>query len=320
MITKPLIILSLVYNLVFFNLSAGKIDQRLADFYAKEDYSAAKAENQTTIIPTLRSQPTINSASPKSYANARQYLLVDFETGDILAANNSSKHVPIASTTKIMTAVVALENYNLDDVVTISTEATTQPGADSYLRMGEKISVLELLYCMLVKSGNDSAYAIALFMDKSGNNDSKPFVEKMNQKAKELNMNDTEYHDSAGLDTSGYSSAEDLATITRYALLNPIFRQIVATPEYVATNIDKTIFHQLTNSNRLVNEYHYPGAIGVKTGYMPEAGHCLVGAAERDGHTLIAVVLSTYVDSATASVDEAKKLLDWGFTNVVWPS
>ena len=84
------------------------------------------------------------------------------------------------------------------------------------------------------------------------------------------------------------------------------------------TNVDGNIWHQLDQSNRLVADYKYPGAIGVKTGYMPEAGHCLVGAATRDGRTLVAIDLNTYLDTPTASADEAKRLLDWGFANVKW--
>ncbi len=318
MILKPLIILSLVYNLVGFSLSSGKIDQKIASFYSNENVSSAKAGNMSQQIPDILQLPEIRSGAPEAYINTREYILVDLESGEILNQKDPTKRVPIASTTKIMSAIVALENYSLNEVVTIPAPATTQAGADANLRVGEKISVLELLYCMLIKSGNDSAYALASYMDKSEKRDIDTFVKKMNQKAEELGMEDTNYLDPAGLDASGYSSANDLAIITRYALKNSTFRKIVATTDYVATNIDKTIYHVLKNSNRLVDEYQYPGAIGVKTGFMPEASHCLVGAAERNGHGLIVVILGTYQDTASASADEARKLLDWGFDNVIW--
>ncbi|PJC65909.1 hypothetical protein CO019_00260 [Candidatus Berkelbacteria bacterium CG_4_9_14_0_2_um_filter_42_30] len=319
MIVKPLIILSVVYSLAFFNLSAGRIDQRLANFYGSEELSSAKAENQTITTPTLRNLPEIRSGAPKAYINVRQYLLADLDTGEVLLSKDSDQRIPIASITKIMTAIIVLENYNLSDVVTVPAAATQQTPTLVNLRAGEQITVSELLNCLLIKSGNDAAYAIAVFMDKSGNNDIAPFVEKMNQKVGELRLDNTHFEDPAGLNDAGYSTAYDLEIITRYALKNPTFRQIIKMPEYVAKNTTGTIFHRLENSNRLITTYQYLGAIGVKTGFTYAASHSLVGAAERDGHTLIAVILSTYVDSATASADEAKKLLDWGFENIVWP-
>jgi D-alanyl-D-alanine carboxypeptidase len=171
---------------------------------------------------------------------------------------------------------------------------------------------------MLIKSGNDAAYALAEYYSSDGSGNVEAFVKLMNDKAYDLGMYDTHYEDPAGLDTTGYSSAQDLFTITKYALKYKQFAEIVSTPKTVVTSTDGSIFHQLDNSNRLVGEYNYMGAIGVKTGYMPEAGHCLVGAAKRDGHTLIVVILQTNADTATASADEARKLLDWGWQNIIW--
>jgi len=245
-------------------------------------------------------------------------MLADLESGEVLLKHNSNLRVPIASTTKIMTAVVVLENYNLDDIAEISERAAYQPGADAFLRVGEEIDVKNLLYCMLIKSGNDAALALAEQLDPDSPDSVDRFVEIMNTTAIRLKMNDTQYKDPAGLDTSGYSSAQDLFTITKYALNFKLFKDIVSTPKYIVTNTEGTISHPLDNSNRLVGEYNYMGALGVKTGYMPESGHCLVGAAERDGHTLIAIILKTYADTAPASADEARKLLDWGWANTIW--
>jgi len=317
MIAKPLIILSILYSLVFFNFSAGKVDQKIADSYAKENYSIAVASTSDFPDQQLQKLPSVKPGGPEVSINAKYFVLIDYDTGAVLNSKSGDTKTPIASTTKIMSAVVALENYNLGDVVTVPPAATQQTPTLVNLRSGEQISVSELLHCLLIKSGNDSAYTIGSFMDKTGN-DSKPFVEIMNQKAAELGMVNTHFEDPAGLNDAGYSSAYDLGIVTRYALKNPTFRQIVKTPEYVAKNTTGTIFHRLENSNRLITTYQYPGAIGVKTGFTNVASHSLVAAAERKNHTLIAVILSTYVDSVTASADEARKLLDWGFVNVVW--
>lgn len=319
MITKPLIILSTLYSLVFFNYSANKADQKIAENYSKESYVSASADIGDVVIPRLLNFPYAKTNSPKAYINSRYYMLVDGDSGSLLASKSEDEKTPIASTTKIMTAVIALENYDLNEVVTTPPAATSQTPTLVNLRSGEEISVFELLNCLLIKSGNDAAFAIATHMDQPANSDIRPFVDKMNNKAKELGMKSTHYEDPAGLNDSGYSTASDLAIVTRYALQNSTFRQVVKTPEYTAKNTTETFFHKLENSNRLITTYQYPGAIGVKTGFTYAASHSLVAAAKRENHTLIAVILSTYVDSASASADEARKLLDWGFANVIWP-
>lgn len=318
MITKSLVALSIVLNLIGFNLSASKTDTKIANSLTSEDLQSVHAGNNL-VVPPLSSLPKINESAPKVSINSKNFSLVDGETGVELAGKNQFTEVPIASTTKIMTAIVALENYQLNDVVTVPQAATTQTPTVVFLRTGEEISVSELLHCLLIKSGNDSAYTLASFMDKTGQGTA-PFVAKMNEKAAELAMQNTHYFDPAGLSDDGHSTAHDLAIITRYALLNPTFRQIVSTQKYVAANTTKTIFHTLENSNRLITTYQYPGAIGVKTGFTYAASHCLVAAAERNGHTLVAVVLGTYADTPNASADEARKLLDFGFANVAWAS
>ncbi len=317
MITKPLILMSLILNLVGINLSASSFDSKIAANYSREDYELVRAVNESISILQVQ-RPLIKNNSNKAYVNTRNYALVDGISGEEIIGKDSKTPVPIASLTKIMTAVVALENYQLDDVVIVPYEATIQTPTVIYLRAGEEITVSELLHCLLIRSGNDAAYAIASHMDKETGSKPDNFVDKMNQKAKELGLKNTRFFDPAGLSDEGYSTASEMALLTRYALLNPIFRNIVKTDKYVASNTSNTIFHQLENSNRLITTYQYPGAIGVKTGFTYAASHCLIGAAERDGHQLIAVVLGTYVHSPTASADEARDLLDWGFSNVYW--
>ena len=278
----------------------------------------ALASDYNIALPDILPMPQVKPGAIKATANARHYILADLDSGKVLAQKDQNAKVPIASTTKIMTAVLALENYELDDVVTISEKAAYQIGADTFLRPGEKITVENLLNCLLIKSGNDAAYALAENMNEPGEVGIEKFVAAMNLKAKELSMKNSEYHDPAGLDVTGYASAYDLFLVTKHALSFDKFREIVKKDHEAVTNVDGNIWHQLDQSNRLVADYKYPGAIGVKTGYMPEAGHCLVGAATRDGHTLVAIDLNTYLDTPTASADEAKRLLDWGFANVKW--
>lgn len=261
---------------------------------------------------TLKPTPVVHLSKPNILA--KNYILVDQKSNEILAQNNDRLPVPIASTTKITTASVVLQKYRLDDIVTVSPKAAAQIGSETFLVSGERMTVRNLLYCLLIMSGNDAAYALAEHY--SGGVDG--FVGLMNQKAQELNMGDTHYLDPAGLNPKGHSSAYDLSIITRYALKNPTFASIVATPEITVDNVEGTRHHDLKNSNRLVNDFAYPGATGVKTGYLPEAGHCLVGAARRGDTTLIAVILNTNYDTPTASALEAKKLLDYGFDNYIF--
>ncbi len=317
MIEKSLIILSLLFSTLGVQGYVDKYDQAIAKI---ETGNTSKVIASTSIeqigFPELLPVPHVAPFSIHPEILSKHYYLADLDSGNVILRSNDKDRVPIASTTKIMTAALALDTYKLDDVVTVSSVASNQIGADTFLRPNEKITVGELLYCLLIKSGNDAAYALAEHM--SGGNGIDKFVEAMNKKAKELGMDNTNYKDPAGLDVSGYSSAEDLFIITKYAMRHELFTQITSTVKYVATNIDQNIYHQLDNSNRLVADYQYQGAIGIKTGYMPEAGHCLVSAVKRDGHTLIGVVLSTFADTPSASADESKKLQDWGWSNITW--
>ncbi len=316
MIIKTFIIASIITELLGLHGLSAKFDSAVVRDRQGAQKVAVASDLDLKLPPILPRPRIKNAISPNIYA--KHFILIDNESGEVLVKENHREKVPIASTTKIMSAIVALENYELDDVVTISEKAAYQIGADAFLRVGEEITVEELLYCMLIKSGNDSAYAIAEHMNLDGEKGVTKFIAKMNEKAKELGMADTEYHDPAGLDVTGFSSAYDLSVATKEAMKNTKFKEIVKLSKYTAQSADGQTSHVLDNSNRLVNQYDYPGALGVKTGYMPEAGHCLVGAAERNGHTFIAIVLNTYADTPSASADETKKLLDWGFSNVYW--
>lgn len=255
-------------------------------------------------------QNKINS-SQSPYVLAEYVILIEPKTGFPLYQKNADVQVPIASLTKIMTALVVLEEMNLDRVVEVSKEAPNVIGSKIGLLPGEKIKVGELLKGLLIYSGNDAAITLA---ESYGG--ISQFVEKMNKKAGELGLTKTFYADPAGLDPANISTARELVFLTRFALSFKEIREITKTAETEVASADGKILHKLKNSNRLVtDELYYPGAYGVKTGFTPEAGHLLISTAERNGVTLIGVVLKTLENTKVASAKESQKLLDWGFNS-----
>lgn len=226
-----------------------------------------------------------------------------------LFQKNSSYEVPIASITKVMTATVALEEYKLTDIVEVKKENTDVTPSVMGLVPGERITVENLLYGLLMNSGNDAALALS-----TGKNSQENFIQKMNDKAKELGLTNTRFKDPAGLDDKARSTAMDVAILFSNALRQEEFKKIITTPETEVESVDKEITHTLKNSNRLTTgEIPLDGVIGGKTGYTPDAGHTLVCAATRQGQTLISVVLKTSSNTPTASAEVTKKLLVWGF-------
>lgn len=240
--------------------------------------------------------------------NAKSAILYDMETGRILWGKNINVKRPMASTTKIMTAVIALEKGNLDDTVTASPKACAISGSSIWLQPGEKLKLKDLIYGMMLKSGNDAATAVAQHI--GGNVET--FVEMMNKKAIDLGAYNTSFANPHGLDDhKHYSTALDLAIIGSYALKNPQFAQIVKTKQKIIDSTNKQKRRQIMNINKLL--WQYEGADGVKTGYTSMAGHCLVGSATRDGWQLISVVLKC--PSRYCIWQDTIKLLKYGFNN-----
>ena len=212
--------------------------------------------------------------------NARSAIVMDFESGRVLFEKNAYQKRPMASTTKVMTAIVALENGNLDDHVTVSRNAASIHGSLMHLGAGETLTLRELMYGLLLCSGNDAAIAIAEHIGGSVDG----FLEMMNNKAKEIGAINTNFTSPHGLDGVGhYSTAYDMALITRYALKIPVFNEIVKTTSIQIGN------RYLHNTNEMLTSYQ--GADGVKTGYTGKAGRCLITSATRDGRRFISVVL-----------------------------
>jgi D-alanyl-D-alanine carboxypeptidase (penicillin-binding protein 5/6) len=227
--------------------------------------------------------------------------------GRVLWSRVADDERAMASITKIMTAVVVLDHLALDDTLTVPKAAIDIGQSDAGLRQGDKLTVLEALEAMLIKSGNDAALALALRTSKNEN----AFVALMNAKAAALGMTHTRFANSYGLDEPHhYSSASDLAVLGRYAMTYRVFRDIVRRKSAVIGLGSRK--HRIETSDQLLGTYR--GANGIKTGWTGDAGYCVVASAKRDGVELVAVVLGT--TSANARFVQAARLLDWGFEHL----
>ncbi len=232
-------------------------------------------------------------------------IVIDAKSGSVLFEKNADMIRGMASTTKIMTALVAIESCDADTEFTIPKEAVGIEGSSVYLQEGERLTLRELLYCLMLESGNDAATAIALCVGGS----MEGFLALMNGKAAEMGLRHTNFTNPHGLsDYSHYTTARELAAITAEAMKYPIFCEIVATKSYKVRRNNAENGRLLTNHNKLLNGYE--GCIGVKTGYTDRDGKCLVSAAKRDGLTVIAVTLKDSSPTATH-----KALLDGAFAN-----
>lgn len=233
--------------------------------------------------------------------NARSALVMDFETGTILYEKNAYRKRPMASTTKIMSAIIALENSDLDEEVTISGKAAGMGGSVMGLKKNSIVKMYDLLNGMLICSGNDAAVAIAEHIGGSVES----FCEMMNKKAIEIGAFSTSFSNPHGLDAENhYTTAYDLAKITRYALKNPNFNEIVKKREYYYNG------RVLKSTNEML--LGYEGADGVKTGYTGLAGRCLVTSATKSDMRFISVVL--FCDTKNLRTSSSQKILDYSFT------
>lgn len=235
--------------------------------------------------------------------NAKGVMLIEAESGRVLYEQRAHTRLPMASTTKIMTALVVLEKCSLQKTVSVDPRAVGVEGSSVYLYAQEQLTVEQLLYALLLSSANDAAAALAYEVAGS----IEGFAAMMNQKAAELGLENTRFTNPHGLDAQGhYTTAYDLARLAAYALENPDFLRIVSTPKKVIPLKEQEGVRVLRNHNRLLSSYE--GCIGVKTGFTKKSGRCLVSAAERDGVRLICVTLGCPDDWRSHST-----LLDNGF-------
>ena len=264
-----------------------------------DDYSPDEEES---FIGVINTKDEIETKPP--VIDAAAAVVLDTLTGRVLYEKNAYSRRAMASTTKIMTAILAIENGNLRDTVTVSKRADSVGGSTVPLKQGQKLTLEEMLYGLMLRSGNDAAIAVAEHIGGSVEG----FLEMMNKKAYLLGARNTHFESPHGLDSAGhYSTAYDMAVITRYALQNPVFSRIVGTK---SMNIS---IRGLNNTNEMLSLY--PGADGVKTGYTGQAGRCLVTSATREKWRVISVVLGC--GSRQQRAQSSKSILDYSFNNYV---
>jgi len=243
-----------------------------------------------------------SAAANSSFAHPPSSYLLQVN-GQVYREKSPNLRRPPASLTKIMTALVILENSRMDEVVTVSTGASRETGSRIGLRRGDRLKVRDLLAATLIASANDAARALA---DHLGGNQ-KVFVKRMNDRARSLRLQNTHFTNACGHDQKGlYTTAHDLAILTQHALQIPLFAELVAQRTTRITTLRGNHSYSLKNKNRLIGRY--PGARGVKTGTTPKAGKCLVALAERGGTKVFLVLMN-----ARNRWQTAPAMLDAGF-------
>ena len=259
----------------------------------------------TLALPALLLPCYAEEAAPPS-VSAESAILIDATYGSVLYEKNADAMLPMASTTKIMTALTALSAMDPQTRITIPAEAIGVEGSSIYLVEGEVLTLEELLYALLLESANDAAVAIAIAIDGSVS----AFADRMNRMARELGLQSTHFANPHGLDAEDhYTTAHELAIIAKRAMENELLCTVIATKKKTISHPAEGRERVLSNHNRLLSSYE--GAIGVKTGYTKRSGRCLVSAAERDGIRLIAVTLN-----APNDWQDHEALLDYGFSQM----
>ncbi len=275
-------------------------------------YLTAQASWQPSLVQEVDLDLTAPTAYPVNFTGreppfltAYSVLVLDRDSAVALYQKNARAKLLPASTVKIMTALVSLDHYQLEDVLTVN--GVSWEGQDIGLEEGERLSVRALLYGLLVASANDAAQVLA----KNYPGGEEAFVIEMNEKAEELNLRDTYFADPTGLSEGSYTTTLDLAHLTSQALQNPVFSQMVATSQIVISDLSGQITHPLANINELLGQIS--GMKGVKTGWTEEAGECLVSLVEREGRGIIVVVLRS-----GDRFGETAQLVAWAFANHSW--
>ncbi|MFQ6772969.1 MAG: D-alanyl-D-alanine carboxypeptidase family protein, partial [Clostridia bacterium] len=252
---------------------------------------------------------TINVFVPKNMpvqalgSSARGMCVIEASTGRVLYEQNKDRQLAMASTTKVVTALTVLNNcQDLEEEIVVSEKSVGIGGTSIYLRKGERLKVKDLLYGLMLRSGNDAATALAIHVGGSV----EKFAEMMEDTAKQCGAKHSSFANPHGLDEKEhYTTAYDLALISAKALENPIFREIVSTKNYQILATEKSEIRYLHNKNKLLSKLD--GCIGVKTGFTDDAGRCLVSATERNGMRVVCVVLNCgpMFEESTALLNQA---------------
>ena len=252
------------------------------------------------------SPPLVRPDAPAASISARSFVVYDVTSGQIIAAKEPNLRLMPASTTKMMTALIALQEYNPVEVVTLS-RATAAIGHTIDFVPGEQITVLNMIKAMLINSGNDAAIALADHHPAGYDT----FVKLMNQKAVSWGLKDTHFSNVSGVEADDhYSTASDLAVIANELMKNDVLREIVDTKTAIVKTVDGKISHRLENLNKLL--WDVPGVIGIKTGWTEVAGDCLVTYIHRD-HDIITVVLKS-----DDRFKDSSDLIKWSYANINW--
>jgi serine-type D-Ala-D-Ala carboxypeptidase (penicillin-binding protein 5/6) len=255
--------------------------------------------------PIVIAQPAAEKPQAP-HITAKAAMLMDMDTGTVLYSRNADKRLEMASTTKIMTAILILESLPLDKQVKVPAAAVGVTGSALGLHRGETFTVEQLMYAMLVPSANDAAATLAVAEAGSV----KAFVAEMNARAKKMGLTNTHFVNAWGIHAvDHYSSAKDMAKLAAYAMHNAVFRRIVSTREYTLPHAGGVANRVIKNSNELLQDVDWVN--GIKTGSTPWAGYCLVSSATKDRMTLISVVLGAKDQDTRES--ESKALLNYGF-------
>ena len=265
-----------------------------------------------TVLFACQAAPAFAEDIQEPELKCKAALLVDTKTDQVIYEKNSHKKMVPASLTKMMTCLLVMENLDLDKQVKIPAQATGYHGSAIGLKKNEVFTVRELLYALMLPSANDAAVALAI--EISGSH--LKFVEKMNAKAEEMDLENTFYFNANGYtnDKGHHTTAADLYTIAKELMKYPEVKEITKTRVYKLHETTESGARRLENTNELLGKKkHYDGIYGIKTGYMGASGYCFVGGAERDGMDLICVVLNC--ETREDSFEDTVKLFDYGFNN-----
>lgn len=283
------------------------------DFEAVTSYKNAAFASVLDIdlgnILSSKSEPIKKSTYISPIIYPKSAIAIDNESKSVLFEKNADEKLPIASITKLMTILIILDENDLSDTVTISSNAASTGGSTMFLHIGEKIAVENLIYGALIGSSNDAAVALAEYNAGS----TSAFIDKMNKKAKSLNLTNTHFSTASGLgDANNYSSARDLSILAQQVYANKFIKHAAELKEIEVLSVDGSITHKIKTTNELLGGYL--NVKGLKTGTTDAAGQCLVTIAENDeGHEITTVLLNSQ-----NRFTEAKVLIDWVFRAFSW--
>ena len=298
-------------KLLFFNLCLILLVLLLLPGFSyyeqvKASYQQPEVQVSHFLLPLLPPLARNKTGISAPNLSAKAVLISDVNSSQILLEKNKDERLLPASTTKIMTALVALDYFSKDQVITVPD--WFRDGQDVKLQKGETMTFTNLLYCLLVASANDAAETLAASYPGGRVN----FIIAMNQKAQDLGLTDTHFANPTGIDEENhFSSARDMTIMAKTALKNPLFAEIVQTTYYVAYSTDQKFVHPMSNINTLLGRV--PGIKGIKTGWTENAGECLVTLSDKEGKRIMIIVLGS-----GDRFGETEKLLKWVDGNFVW--